>query len=210
MIARRLMAQRIRQYIKALYTSLYQSMTCSITERLASMEGVAFKDENDNGGGVSFVVIPADTSIPPQELVLLTNSSSNIQTMFEDYFRIQKGETVDMELLQQQANEARTCSTYMCPHVSPSTLKRAAQEGTLQSIRVSGDTDNNVDMYYDESANLKYRPLNKRANHYVNGDESIHGDVFLVCMQENQQPSSLTMDALEKQSWFIKSSKEKF
>jgi hypothetical protein len=56
-------------------------------------------------------------------------------------------------------------------------------------------------MYYDESANLKQRPLNVRAQEYAKGTETIYGDIFLVCMQESQ-PSSLTIHALEMKAWF--------
>jgi hypothetical protein len=168
-------------------------MSSNIADRIAAIEGVSL---HDNGGGVSFVLIPADTSLPPVQLFLRTPTNS-LQDFLECYFSIQKDETVDMQLLQQQANDARECSTGMCPHVSPLTLKRAAEAGTIQTVAMT----DSIQMYYDESANLKQRPLNVRAQEYAKGTETIYGDIFLVCMQESQ-PSSLTIHALEMKAWF--------
>jgi hypothetical protein len=169
-------------------------MSSNIADRIAAIEGVSL---HDSGGGVSFVLIPADTSLPPVQLFLRTPSTNSLQDFLECYFSIQKDETVDMQLLQQQANDARECLTGMCPHVSPLTLKRAAEAGTIQTVAVT----DSIQMYYDESANLKQRPLNVRAQEYTKGTETIYGDVFLVCMQESQ-PSSLTIHALEMKAWF--------
>jgi hypothetical protein len=168
-------------------------MSSNIADRIAAIEGVSL---HDNGGGVSFVLIPADTSLPPVQLFLRTPTNS-LQDFLECYFSIQKDETVDMQLLQQQANDARECSTGMCPHVSPLTLKRAAEAGTIQTVAMT----DSIQMYYDESANLKQRPLNVRAQEYAKGTETIYGDIFLVCLQESQ-PSSLTIHALEMKAWF--------
>jgi hypothetical protein len=168
-------------------------MSSNIADRIAAIEGVSL---HDNGGGVSFVLIPADTSLPPVQLFLRTPTNS-LQDFLECYFSIQKDETVDMQLLQQQANDARECSTGMCPHVSPLTLKRAAEAGTIQTVAMT----DSIQMYYDESANLKQRPLNVRAQEYAKGTETIYGDVFLVCLQESQ-PSSLKLHALEMKAWF--------
>ena len=173
-------------------------MSYNITERIATIEGVSLNKNGEDGGGVSFVLIPAgDTSLSPLQLFLMTPTNDSLQDFLEGYFRIQNGETIDMDILQQQANDARECSTGMCPHVSPLTLKRAAEEGTIQHVTIS----ESIHMYYDESANLKQRPLNVRATRYVEGNETIHGDIFIVRMQEND-PTALTVNELEKESWF--------
>lgn len=184
-----------------------------LNERVAAMTGVRVKKDGQNDDGVSFVLVPADASLPPQELlvVLPAQSAAELANVIEPYFGIQEGETVDMKLLQEQANEARKCTTYMCPHVSPLTLQRAAEEGTVQQCTVSSSNDNgSIYMYWDESANLKQRPVNTRAVEYLQratqqNDETIHGDVFLARVQE-QQPVSLEVDALMKEPLFCQHS----
>jgi hypothetical protein len=180
-------------------------------ERIAAMTGVHVKKDGQNDDdGVSFVLVPADASLPPQELivVLTAQSAAELANVIEPYFGIQQGETVDMKLLQEQANEARKCTTYMCPHVSPLTLQRAAEAGTVQQCTVSSSNNNSgsIYMYWDESANLKQRPVNTRAVEYLQratqqNDETIHGDVFLARVQEHQ-PVSLQVNSLMKEPWF--------
>jgi hypothetical protein len=132
---------------------------------------------------------------------LAKETTDDLETVLGPYFSLQKGETVDMKLLQQQAERDRECSTGMCPHVSPLTLKRAAEEGTIQKVQI-GDI---VFMYYDESANLKQRPINSRANQYARSaktvdEETIYGDIFLA--NPNQ---SLRINALRREEWFEES-----
>jgi len=175
-----------------------------MTERLTTIKGVRVK-VSDDIDGITFVLVPDDTLLPLQELVLVTCDDTTIplENVLESYFGLQEGETVDMNLLQQQAEQARDCLTGMCPHVSPLTLKRSAEEGTIQKAIMS----DYISMYFDESAPLKRRPLNSRANQYLraanpkNNDETIYGNVFLACLQE-KEPVSLAIDALEKEPWF--------
>lgn len=93
----------------------------------------------------------------------------------------------------------------------PRALLRAAEEGTVQRVKVAGFSNDCSDgdpssiyMYWDESAHLKHRPLNSRAVHYVRHvaqNEDIYGDVFLVCVHQNQL-ISLETDTIKKKAWF--------
>jgi len=74
--------------------------------------------------------------------------------------------------------------------------------------RASGNHDDNshstvVYLCYDESAHLKRRPLNERANHYIANshepDTKVFGDVFIVRLKAaNQEPVSLAVEDLDR------------
>ena len=175
-------------------------------ERLLSI-GARLQNTTNNDGGVCFIRVPADASLPVQELVLI-ESSSSMETFFQNYFVLQPGESVDMELVQAQADQARKCTTYMCPHVSPLTLQRAAAEGTLQRSLLSEQENNaKLFLYYDEGAALKRREKNTRACQFVQAgggeEEAIHGDVFLTRISDGKF-ISLHEEELSTQAWFSK------
>jgi hypothetical protein len=143
----------------------------------------------------TFVIVPASPSLPLQELCFVNDAVSSeyvdteyfdtIQeddgTWLEPYFQLVKGiEYIDMTKLQEQAvaNREAGCATGMCPHVSPATLQRAAEAGTVERMELSlvkkernnqneqdsePEERSKVYLYWDESAHLKQRPLNERA-----------------------------------------------
>jgi hypothetical protein len=104
-------------------------------------------------------------------------------TWLEPYFQLVEGiEYIDMTKLQEQAVADREagCATGMCPHVSPATLRRAAEAGTVERMELSlvkeernyqNEQDSEpkrskVYLYWDESAHLKQRPWNERATFF--------------------------------------------
>lgn len=187
--------------------------------RLLAMGVRVKKDgERDDNTGVSFVWVPASPSLPLQELLYTTDSAHIdvlLDTILPPCFRLQPGETVDPLLIQKQADEAREagCSSGLCPHVSPLTLQRAAEEGTLDRMQIStcNDSGCKIYMYLDESANYKQRPVNPRAVHYLEAArqndaavEVVYGDVFLAARTIRANESvSLGLHALEKEAWFV-------
>lgn len=200
-----------------------RSMTSS--EKILAGLGIHLLKEkhkdDDDGVLLSIVLVPAAASLPLQELVFTTSSPADAKgdslllDLLEPYFVLQPGETVDMSLIEKQANAEREagCATGMCPHVSPTTLQRAAEVGTLETIKIrnggGGDDDDgntgSICMYLDESAMFKQRPLNQRAMEYAKNkydDESIHGDVFLARMRQNELVS-LRIEAMKKEEWFV-------
>eukprot|EP00977_Amphora_coffeiformis_P001705 scaffold336_cov196-Amphora_coffeaeformis.AAC.10 len=205
-------------------------------------------NKNNNGGnddedpqeGLVFLLLPADETAPVQELVLLSPSSSSsssspptqqqsqqkqrLEAFFTNHITLQPGQTIDMAMIQQRADQARTCTTGMCPHVSVSTLQRSAQEGTLQRVAVShgiphtNDDDGSssstctttttttttkIYMYYDEGAVFKQPRLpNARAQTFVTAadrhdddDEVIYGDVFLTRLTQDTYHTALSLYA---------------
>jgi hypothetical protein len=204
-------------------------------ERLANIDGVIIRNnENKGADGVGFVFIPADddsSSSSSQEL-LLTLPKNNVSSggdpflsLLAPYFRLRPGETVDPDSIQNDAIAAREagCATGMCPHVSPLTLRRAAEEGTLERVKLFEDKNTSesgtatttviiIYMYYDDSAHLKQRPINQWATKYSrdkNDGATIYGDVFLAKMSMSNaelQPIPLDFEALQKEPWFVDSS----
>ena len=157
----------------------------------------------------------------------------------EKNFKLKPGEIVDMDLVQNQANESYQCTSYVCPHVSSATLRIAAEAGTIQRLPINISSSNSnsssscsktdastssrcdIYAYFDESANLKGRPINQRAIANINENESdndndngkgsdvasstldddnssndsskdiIHGDVFLVRLKRENNSSMI-------------------
>ena len=192
----------------------FPSTSSTMEERLLSLGArIANKDGDTGQKGSTFVLVPADPSVSLQTLVLDDDKTAPLLDAFiESYFPLQAGETVDMDLVQEQADAARHCTTYACPHVSPVTLQKAAAQGTMQraTLRQNNQHQQQVYMYYDESANLKRRPRNARAcqlysQHYTladNDDEVIYGDVFLADVNGQAMEAA----DLEQQAWFATNS----
>lgn len=188
------------------------AVECHPEQLLSLGARIVNKDGGSRQKGSTFVLVPADASVSLQTLALDDDKTApSLDAFIESYFPLQAGETVDMDLVQQQADAARHCTTYTCPHVSPVTLQKAAAQGTMQRVTLRHNKEQQqVYMYYDESANLKRRPRNARAcqlysQHYTsanNDDEVIYGDVFLADV------NGQAMDAadLEQQSWFATNS----
>jgi len=179
------------------------------------------KQEQEQDIILSFVLVPADTSSPLVELVATVDdtarsASDPFMDLLEPYFQLRPGETVNISLLEKQADAEREagCSTGMCPHVSPITLQRASEAGTLEKVKIGrgsssgsdGGDSNNIYMYLDESANLKERPINSRAIHYaknIYNDGDICGDIFLARIGLNNRPMQLLLHEVEKEPWFM-------
>jgi hypothetical protein len=167
---------------------------------------------SDDADEISFVLVPASSSNPLQELVMdkpsdnsTTATTDPIMDMVEPYFKLQEGETVNLEVLKRQADKEREegCSSGTCPHVSPTTLRLAAEAGTVERIllKQGNQEDGSIYMYVDESANLKERPINQRAmgmakNAYA-GD--IFGDAFIARLQNKKIIVSLGLSKIEKE-----------
>ena len=190
--------------------------------------------------GISIVLVPASSSLPLQEITIDGSDKKNYFNEFlEKNFKLKPGEIVDMDLVQNQANESYQCTSYVCPHVSSATLRIAAEAGTIQRLPINISSSNSnsssscsktdastssrcdIYAYFDESANLKGRPINQRAIANINDNESdndndngkgsdvasstldddnssndsgkdiIHGDVFLVRLKRENNSSMI-------------------
>ena len=188
--------------------------------------------------GISIVLVPASSSLPLQEITIDGGDKENYFNDFlEKNFKLKPGEIVDMDLVQNQANESYQCTSYVCPHVSSATLRIAAEAGTIQRLPINISSSNSnsssscsktdastssrcdIYAYFDESANLKGRPINQRAIANINDNESdndhgkgsdvasstlsddnssndssrdiIHGEVFLVRLKRDNNSSMI-------------------
>jgi hypothetical protein len=172
-------------------------------------------------GGLSVVLVPASSSLPLQEITIDGGDKENCFNEFlEKNFKLKPGEIVNMDLVQNQANESYQCTSYVCPHVSPTTLRIAAEAGTIQRLPIKISSSNSsssssciktnvstskcdIHAYFDESANLKGRPINQRAIANINDNESdndkdsnkdiVHGDVFLVRLKRESNNNNSSM-----------------
>jgi phosphomevalonate kinase len=166
---------------------------------------------------ISFVKIPAVSTLKPQTMALPADTTS-MEEFLQTYIQLQPNECIDDDLLHAQAEAARKCDTGLCPHVSPLTLRRSAEEGTLQRVLLpknkdSIEDDSRIYLYYDESAHFKKRPLNARATEWVKSlltpddgenDEIIHGDVYIVRKSKEGQIVSLDEKEFGEQAWWLK------
>ena len=190
--------------------------------------------------GISIVLVPASSSLPLQDITIDGGDKENYFNDFlEKNFKLKPGEIVNMDLVQKQANESYQCTSYVCPHVSSATLRIAAEAGTIQRLPINISSSNSnsssscsktdastssrcdIYAYFDESANLKGRPINQRAIANINENESdndndngkgsdvasstldddnssndssrdiIHGDVFLVRLKRENNSSMI-------------------
>lgn len=147
------------------------------------------------------VKIPAQLSLPLEQLSLtiptadVGSHSGAILSFVEPYFRLQEGESVDIELIQEQVAPAyaKGCAGGMCPHISLTSLRKHAEEGNPEFVKME-----DYRVYYDDAARLKRRDINERAtkwykknnngtrqsNNHDDGDaeqlDAIYGDVFVL------------------------------
>lgn len=166
---------------------------------------------------VTFLKIPTDPDCPlemisihPDQQSVSVASEDSLQSQLASYTRLQMGEMVDMSLLQQEAYQARDggCAGGMCPHVSPLTLQRSAEEGTLVKAKICDDgSPSQIFLYWDESAHLKQRLRNERAIRYLSttssdSEETIHGDAFLVRVHKDGTLEPLKVEHIQMEKWY--------
>jgi len=84
---------------------------------------------------------------------------SFLDELLGPYFELREGESVDMDLLETQAQADYRCTDYVCPHVSPAILKMAAEAGTLQKAKIQlsldGKDDSDGDSDGDDDDNVE-------------------------------------------------------
>lgn len=154
---------------------------------------VADNEVNENDSALFFVRIPSEASEPLEQLTVDRKETKTIEPLLEPYFELYTGESVDMALLQEHVTAVREagCTTGMCPHISQDTLRRAAEVGTIESIKLVVQGSAKYVVYYDESAPWKRRSRNEQANQFIATASSsmvpdsspppiLYGDVFVI------------------------------
>jgi hypothetical protein len=140
---------------------------------------------------ISYVLVPADTSRPLQELTFTPSSSlasggDSLSVHLKAAFAT-NSEKVDVSLLQQNTQQQLGTSE-ATPAVSEDTLKQVAKEGHVEVFNLVRDIPSNkfvgINIYLDEVGMLKRLPLNTRASDFAkqagyNPPPQFFGDVFL-------------------------------
>lgn len=146
---------------------------------------------------VSFVLVPADTAKPLQELKFRPQGKPGVDELIE-YIKplfTAKSDQVDITLLQQHATQTLTASGET-PAISTETLQQVAAEANVEVFSLVHPTESNnytgIYIYLDEVGMLKRLPLNARATQYAqiagyNPPPQFFGDVVLARIQRFRQ-----------------------
>jgi hypothetical protein len=151
---------------------------------------------------ISYVLIPADTSEPLQELYFRPQSGASGDLLVEHLkpaFR-SKGSQVDLSLLQKQA-QTLVGSGDGPPEVSEDSLQKVAAEANIETFALVQAMPSNkftvINIYLDETGLLKRLPLNKRASDFAaiagfNPPPLFYGDVFMGRVLKKPGTSNLS------------------
>lgn len=139
---------------------------------------------------ISYVLIPADTSQPIQELSFVPKSligGDALTTHLKNAFSGSRNK-VDVSLLLEQRNATTMGSSETPSSVSEDTLTEVAKEGHVEVFNLVHPTPSNncvgVNIYLDEVGMLKRLKTNSRASNYAklagySPPPTFYGDVFL-------------------------------
>ena len=144
---------------------------------------------------ISYVLVPADTSKPLQELTFRPEPGASGDLLLDILKPAFRGnaDKVDISLLQQQGAQTLAASSDSPPQVSEAALQQVAAEANVEVFSLVHATPGNkftgVNIYLDEVGMLKRLPLNKRASDYAssagfNPPPQFYGDVFLGRIQK--------------------------
>ena len=153
----------------------------------ALQEANALSEEEEEE--ISYVLVPADTSRPLQELTVRVPQTSTGDLLVEHLrqaFASNSSKTVDISLLQAQKTLVGLTGTPTS--VSDETLQKVASEASVETFALVHPMPSNqftgINIYLDEVGMLKRLPLNTRASAYAeragfNPPPTLYGDVFL-------------------------------
>lgn len=138
---------------------------------------------------MTYILVPADTALPLQELTFEASLEGSGGDALLDHLKpafAKNSKNVDLGLLQQPAPLQAGSTTP--ENVSEDTLKEVAKQGHVEVFNLVHPTPSNkfvgVNIYLDEIGMLKRLPLNKRASDYANDagynpPPQFYGDVFI-------------------------------
>eukprot|EP00980_Cylindrotheca_fusiformis_P019338 scaffold6638_cov127-Cylindrotheca_fusiformis.AAC.22 len=137
---------------------------------------------------LTYVLVPADTTLPLQELVFESSQEGSGDALL-DHLKpafAKHSQNVDLGLLQHSA--PLQAGSTAPENVSENTLKEVAKQGHVEVFNLVHPTPSNkfvgINIYLDEIGMLKRLPLNKRASDYAkeagyNPPPQFYGDVYL-------------------------------
>ena len=143
---------------------------------------------------VKYVVIPADSSKPLQELSMISKGSSGnvdlLQDRLKSVFSCSSSDTINMDLLNEQA--AKQFGTSNTPIVTDASLRSVASQGSVEVFRLVPPMESNkyymINFYLDEIGLMKNLSLNARASQFAlkagfNPPPNFYGDIFIGRLQ---------------------------
>jgi hypothetical protein len=152
-------------------------------------------DDTTDQDEISYVLVPADTSKPLQELYFRPQSGTNGDLLVDHLKPAFRGKSsqVDLSLLQQQGAQTLLGSGDGPSKVSDESLQKVAAEANIETFSLCQPNPKNkftsVHIYLDEIGLLKRLPLNRRASDYAskagfNPPPQFYGDVFMGRVQK--------------------------
>lgn len=156
-------------------------------ERKAQAASAGTQTADGSGDVITYVLIPADTSKPLQELSFPVYANATGDVLAEHLKPSFGGDSknIDMSLFQQQAATQLSATDAT---VSPQALEQVAQEGNVETFTLVHALPSNhftgINMYLDEVGMLKRLPLNTRASDYAlragfNPPPQFYGDIYM-------------------------------
>lgn len=146
------------------------------------------------GEEISYVLVPADTTQPLQELTVRRGSAAGdilVEHLISSFTK--KQFDVDVSLLQEQAQNALLGSTDAPSSVSHESLQKVASQASVETFSLVYPSPSNkftgVNIYLDEVGMLKRLRLNTRASKYAElagfiPPPQFYGDVYLGRIQK--------------------------
>jgi hypothetical protein len=161
--------------------------------KVSQMANVMRQADTVSNAEVSYVLIPADTSKPLQELNFRPDTLPGdrlVEHLKPAFAR--EAQSVDIGLLQQQATQTLAASPDTPSTVSDATLRQVASEANVETFHLVHASATNqytdVVIYLDEVGMLKRLSLNTRASKYAylagfNPAPQFYGDIFIGRLQ---------------------------
>jgi hypothetical protein len=152
---------------------------------------------------IAYVLIPADSSKPLQELLFRPQSGANGDQLVDHLKKAFRGKSsqVDLSLLQQQGAQTLMGSGDGPSQVSDESLQKVAAEANVETFSLCQPQPKNkftsIHIYLDEIGLLKRLPLNGRASTYAaqagfNPPPQFYGDVFMGRVQKKPTVQNLS------------------
>jgi hypothetical protein len=172
--------------------------------RVAAVAAVMRQADVSDQDEISYVLVPADTSKPMEELYFRPPADLKGDLLVDHLKSAFRGKSsqVDLSLLQQQGAQTLMGSGDGPSQVSDDSLQKVAKEANVETFSLCQPNPKNkftsVHIYLDEIGLLKRLPLNRRASDYAskagfNPPPQFYGDVFMGRVQKKPSVKNISL-----------------
>jgi hypothetical protein len=172
--------------------------------RVAKVAAVMREADVSDQDEISYVLVPADTSKPLEELYFRPPAGANGDLLVDHLKKafLGKSSEVDLSLLQKQGAQTLMGSGDGPSQVSDDSLQKVAAEANVETFSLCQPNPKNkftsVHIYLDEIGLLKRLPLNRRASDYAskagfNPPPQFYGDVFMGRVQKKPTVKNISL-----------------